>query len=312
MFREPNMMVNLGRGLILKNPVLAASGTFGYGTEYDGLLDLSLLGGIVVKGLSLRPRTGNKPPRMTETPAGMLNSIGLQNIGVDAFVHDKLPRLLELGAVIIANVYAETIEEFGEVCSRLDRVRGLAALEINVSCPNVKKGGIAFGSDPEVAGAVTRTVRQSTDLPIIIKLSPNVTDIVQVALAVEEAGADAVTAINTIKGMAIDVETRRPKLANIIGGLSGPAIRPIAVRMVWEVAQKIKIPIIGGGGIMVTNDALEFFLAGARAVEVGTANFIDPLATIKIAKGIHDYLGCHQIPDISHLVGSLQISLDER
>ncbi len=301
------MAVNIGRGLVLKNPVMTASGTFGYGTEYEGLLELRLLGAVIVKGLSLQPRTGNPPPRITETPSGMLNAIGLQNIGVRTFLRDKLPWLRDMGATVIANVYAETIAEFGEICWLLTEARGIAALEINISCPNVKKGGIAFGADPDMAGEVTRAARRATDLPLIVKLSPNVTDISQIALAVEQAGADAVSLINTLKGMAIDVERRIPKLKNIIGGLSGLAIRPVALRMVWEVAGRLSIPVIGVGGIAEADDALEFLIAGARAVEVGTANFIDPQASIKIIAGIEEYLRRHNMDNVNSLIGSLNI-----
>lgn len=299
------MAVAIGRGLVLKNPVMTASGTFGYGTEYEGMVDLPRLGAVIVKGLSLRPRAGNPPPRITETPAGMLNAIGLQNIGVDAFLREKLPRLRDMGATVVVNVYAETTEEFGEICRILTGAEGIAALEINISCPNVKRGGIAFGADPEMAGQVTRAARGATDLPLIVKLSPNVTDITAIALAVEEAGADAVSLINTLKGMAIDVERRVPKLKNIIGGLSGPAIKPVALRMVWEVAARVSIPVIGIGGITQAEDALEFLIAGARAVQVGTGNFIDPGATTKIIAGIADYLRRHDIDNVNSLIGSL-------
>jgi len=301
----PEMAVNIGRGLMLKNPVMTASGTFGYGTEYEGLVDLRLVGAVIVKGLSLRPRAGNPPPRITETPAGMLNSIGLQNIGVENFLKEKLPLLRDLGATVIVNVYAETIEEFGEICRLLTKAKGIAALEINISCPNVNKGGIAFGTVPDLAGEVTRAARTATDLPLIVKLSPNVTAIAEIALAVEQAGADAVSLINTLTGMAIDVERRVPKLKNIIGGLSGPAIRPVALRMVWEVAKRVSIPVIGIGGIMQAEDALEFLIAGARAVEVGTANFIDPQASIKIIAGIRDYLSRHEMQNVNSLIGSI-------
>ncbi len=305
MIAGPEMAVNIGRGLMLKNPVMTASGTFGYGTEYEGLVDLRLMGAVIVKGLSLRPRAGNPPPRITETPAGMLNSIGLQNIGVENFLKEKLPLLRDLGATVIVNVYAETIEEFGEICRLLTKAKGIAALEINISCPNVNKGGIAFGTVPDLAGEVTRAARTATDLPLIVKLSPNVTAIAEIALAVEQAGADAVSLINTLTGMAIDVERRVPKLKNIIGGLSGPAIRPVALRMVWEVAKRVSIPVIGIGGIMQAEDALEFLIAGARAVEVGTANFIDPQASIKIIAGIRDYLSRHEIKNVNSLIGSI-------
>ncbi|MDZ4166061.1 MAG: dihydroorotate dehydrogenase [Smithellaceae bacterium] len=302
-----NMAVCIGRGLIIKNPVMTASGTFGYGMEYDGLVDLSRLGAVVVKGLSLKPRAGNPPPRITETPAGMLNAIGLQNIGIEAFLAEKLPLLKERNAVIIANIYGETPEEFRQVARKLTGAGGIAALEINISCPNVLKGGAAFGSDPKLASEVTIAARDATDLPLIVKLSPNVTDIAEIARSVEQAGADAISLINTLKGMSIDVERRMPKLRNIIGGLSGPAIRPVALRMVWEVVQKVSIPVIGMGGIAEAADALEFLIAGARAVEVGTANFVNPQATLRIIEGIEDYLRRHKIDDINDLIGSLAV-----
>ncbi|MDI6726276.1 MAG: dihydroorotate dehydrogenase, partial [Smithellaceae bacterium] len=300
-----NMAVCIGRGLTIKNPVMTASGTFGYGLEYEGLVDLSRLGAVVVKGLSLKPRPGNPPPRIIETPAGMLNAIGLQNIGIETFLAEKLPLLKERNAVIIANIYGETPEEFRQMARKLTGTGGIAALEINISCPNVLKGGAAFGSDPRLASEATRAAREATDLPLIVKLSPNVTDIAEIAQSVEEAGADAISLINTLKGMSIDVERRMPKLRNIIGGLSGPAIRPVALRMVWEVVQKVSIPVIGMGGIAEAADALEFLIAGARAVEVGTANFVNPQATLRIIEGIEEYLRRHKIDDINDVIGSL-------
>lgn len=301
------MAVNIGRGLIIKNPVMTASGTFGYGLEYEGLVELSRLGAVIVKGLSLKPRAGNPPPRITETPAGMLNAIGLQNIGIEAFLAEKLPLLKERRATIIANIYGETTEEFRQVARKLTGAGGIAALELNISCPNVQKGGAAFGSDPRMASEVTRAAREVTDLPLIVKLSPNVTDIAEIARSVEAAGADAISLINTLKGMAIDVERRIPKLKNIMGGLSGPAIRPVALRMVWEVVQKVSIPVIGMGGIAEAADALEFLIAGARAVEVGTANFVNPQASLGIIEGIEDYLRRHQLDDVNSLIGSLAV-----
>jgi dihydroorotate dehydrogenase (NAD+) catalytic subunit len=302
-----NMKVDLGRGLCLPNPILVASGTFGYGTEYEESLDLSRLGAIVVKGLSLNPRAGNTPPRLAETPAGLINSIGLQNIGVSAFIKEKLPALRDLGARVIANVYAERVDEFVEICGLLGATPGIAALELNISCPNVNKGGLAFGSDPETAHEVTGAVRRATPGPLVVKLSPNVGDITQIAAAVAEAGADAVSLINTMRAMAIDVETRTSKIGNIIGGLSGPAIKPVAVRMVWEVARKVSIPVIGIGGITSAADALEFILAGARAVQIGTANFYDPAITLKILAGLEDYGKRHRLENLSSLVGGVRV-----
>ena len=283
-----DQQVSIG-DLALKNPVIAASGTFGYGLEYEGFFDVSRLGGICSKGLSLEPRLGNPPPRIRETSAGMLNAIGLANIGVEAFCADKLPRLREIGATVIANLFATSVEDFVTLAKRLDREQGIASLEVNISCPNVTKGGLEFGVDPSAAAAVTRAVRAATDLPVWVKLSPEAGRVADVARACEEAGADALSAINTIRGLSIDVETWRPHLANRTGGLSGPAIKPIAVRMVWEVCQAVKIPVIGVGGITTAEDAIEFMLAGATAVQVGSASFRDPLATLKVAEGIRTY-----------------------
>jgi len=277
-------------GITFKNPVMTASGTFGYGSEFKGYTDLNKLGAIVVKGLSLAARQGNPGPRIVETPCGMLNAIGLQNVGVDAFIKEKLPFLRKLKTHTIANIFGETVSDYVEVARRLDSAGGVAALEINISCPNVKKGGIVFGTDPNEAHKVVSAVRGATKLPIITKLSPNVTDIKVMVRAVEDAGSDAVSLINTITGMVIDVEKRRPVLATKTGGLSGPAIRPIAVRMVYEAASVAKTPIIGMGGIMNARDALEFIMAGATAVQVGTANFVDPDAAVKVAEGIEDYV----------------------
>ncbi|MBI5287150.1 MAG: dihydroorotate dehydrogenase [Deltaproteobacteria bacterium] len=300
--KQPDLTVNIA-GIRMRNPVMVASGTFGYGEEYVPFIDLGRLGAIVVKGLSLRPRPGNPPPRVVETPAGMLNAVGLQNIGVEAFLRERLPGLKKYNTPIIANIFGEDIKEYKEVASRLDEVDGIAGLELNISCPNVKKGGVVFGTDPSHAHRVVKAVRKSTTLPLITKLSPNITDIKVIARAVEDAGSDTVSLINTITGMAIDVEQMRPRLANITGGLSGPAIRPIAVRMVWEVAQVVSIPVIGIGGIMSAKDALEFILAGASAIQVGTANFVDPSASIKIIDGIEDYMIRHKVRRITSLVG---------
>ncbi len=292
-------------GTRFKNPVWTASGTFGYGEEFSRYTDLKRLGAIVVKGLSLRPRQGNPPPRIAETPCGMLNAIGLQNVGVDNFIKKKLPFLRKIKTPVIANIFGETIEEYCEVARRLEEAGGITAIEINISCPNVKKGGIVFGTDPSEARRVVSAVRAATRLPLITKLSPNVTDIKIMARAVVDAGSDAISLINTITGMAIDVERRRPRLRTITGGLSGPAIRPIAVRMVWEVYNAVKAPIIGMGGIMTTEDALEFIIAGATAVQVGTANFVDPDAAVKVVDGIEAYLKRHGV-SVKELTGSLR------
>jgi dihydroorotate dehydrogenase (NAD+) catalytic subunit len=302
----PSLQVQLLPGLKLKNPVMTASGTFGYGEEYSSFVDLNRLGALVVKGLSLEPRKGNPPPRIMETPCGMLNSIGLENIGVEAFIREKLPFLAQYDTVVIANIFGETLDEYKKVAERLSSVGGVKALEVNISCPNVKKGGIAFGSDPDMAGEVTHAVKGCTDMPVIIKLSPNVTDISDIAHAAEEAGADCVSLINTLKGMSVDVENEAPHPANIMGGLSGPAIRPIALRMVWEVAKRVKIPVIGIGGICEAHDALQFLMVGATAVQVGTANFVNPKTTIDIIDGIENYLRKHSLQDVNRLIGTLK------
>jgi len=293
--------------LALKNPVMTASGTFGYGLEFEPFVDLSRLGAVVVKGLSLEPRTGNPPPRIIETAGGMLNAIGLQNIGIRAFIRDKMPHLRELGVTVIANIFGETMDEYRRVAAMLDPVVGIAGIEVNISCPNVKKGGIAFGADPDMAADVTRKVRSETKLPLIIKLTPNVTDITEIAFAAEAAGADAISLINTVTGMSVDIETRRPRLANVTGGLSGPAVKPIALRMVWQTAQALKIPVIGAGGIRTAADAIEFLIAGASAVEIGTANFLNPSVTIEVLEGIQEYMARHQIKNMKDLIGSLMI-----
>jgi len=300
----PRLAVNIGR-LALRNPVMTASGTFGYGEEYASFVDLNRLGAVIVKGLSLEPRAGNPPPRLAETPCGLLNAIGLQNIGVKAFVEEKLPYLRDFSTEIIANIFGETLEEYEKVAEILSAAGGVSALEVNISCPNVKKGGIAFGSSPEMAAEVTRKVKEATDLPVIMKLSPNVTDISLIAESVESAGADAVSLINTLTGMSVDVERRKPHLYNVTGGLSGPAIKPVALRMVWQVVNRVRIPVIGLGGIMTAKDALEFLIIGAKAVQIGTASFVDPCATMKILDGIEQYLREHSISDISELIGTL-------
>lgn len=294
-------------GLRFKNPVMTASGTFGYGSEFAPYTDLEKLGAIVVKGLSLYPRQGNPGPRIVETPCGMLNAIGLQNVGVDDFVEKKLPLLKGVKTHVIANIFGETIDDYMEVARRLDGAKGVSALEINISCPNVKKGGIVFGTDPNEAFKVVSAVRKSTSLPLITKLSPNVTDIKVMVKAVEDAGTDAISLINTLTGMVIDVEKRRPVLATATGGLSGPAIRPVAVRMVWQAAQVARVPLIGMGGIMDARDALEFIIAGAAAVQVGTASFIDPDAAAKVVSGLEEYALRHGVK-IKELTGSLKLA----
>jgi dihydroorotate dehydrogenase (NAD+) catalytic subunit len=302
---SPQMAVNLGR-LKLKNPVMTASGTFGYGEEYSGYVDLNRLGAIVVKGLSLRPRMGNPPPRIMETTGGMLNSVGLQNIGVDAFIEEKLPFLRQYDLAVIANIYGETYDEYKKVAKKLSSAKGIHALEVNISCPNVKNGGLSFGSDPKIAARVTHAVKDETGLPVIVKLTPNVTDIAAIAQAVEKAGADIISLINTLMGMSVDLKTRGPHLKNITGGLSGPAIKPVALRMVREVVQRVSVPVIGIGGIMTAEDALEFLTLGAKAVQIGTANFINPHATPDVIEGIKNYLTANKIKDINEMIGTFQ------
>lgn len=302
---KPDLSVDLC-GISLQNPVIAASGTFGYGEEAGDLLDVNALGGIVTKGLSSKPRLGNPPPRIVETRSGMLNTIGLENVGVDAFIAEKLPRIRHLRAAIIANVFGDTVEDYVAVVQKLEREKGLAAIELNISCPNVDKGGMEFGTDPVLAREVVQAVKGVSRLPVIVKLSPNVTDIRVIARAVAEGGADAISLINTIPGMAVDIETRRPLLKNITGGLSGPAIKPIALRMVWEVSQTVSLPIIGIGGIETPRDALEFLIAGATAIQVGTANFYEPLTMPRIVEGLEQFLRGKGIPSIRDLVGTLQ------
>ena len=282
-------------GLVLKNPVLTASGTFGYGLEYDDFFDVAELGGICTKGLSLEVRPGNAPDRICETAAGMLNAIGLANVGIDAFLRDKLPILRRRGVTVVANIFATTFEDFAELARRLDVEEGVAAIELNVSCPNVDKGGLLFGCDPVAAARVTEAVRKVTKLPVWVKMSPEAGDLRGVGFACQEAGADALTAINTIRGLAIDPHTWEPRLANKTGGLSGPALKPIALRMVWELARAVKIPVIGIGGVATAEDAIEFLLAGATAVQVGTANFADPMASKKILDGLAAYCGARGI-----------------
>jgi dihydroorotate dehydrogenase (NAD+) catalytic subunit len=292
--------------IALKNPIMTASGTFGYGEEFSPFCDLNRLGAIVVKGLSLKPRPGNPAPRIMETPCGMLNAVGLQNIGVRAFIDDKLPYLRQFDVAVIANIFGETVDEYRRITEILTGAIGVHGIEVNISCPNVKKGGIAFGANPDVAADVTEKVRSETDLPVIVKLTPNVTDITEIALAVEAAGADAVSMINTLTGMSVDIERRRPYLANITGGLSGPAVKPVALRMVWQAVRCLKIPVIGIGGIASAADALEFLITGATAVEIGTANFIHPAVTMLIIDGITEYMKRHGIARIEELIGSLK------
>jgi len=301
---QPDLRVTLGT-LQLKNPVLTASGTFGYGDEYAELVDPNLVGGIVVKGLSLKPRAGNRPPRIVETPAGMLNAIGLANIGVETFLKEKLPWLKTLDTAVIVNIYGHSMDEYGAVAAELKGAEGITALEVNISCPNVEQGGMAFGTDPAASAEVTETVLNHTDKPVIVKLTPNVTDICAVAHAVEDAGAHCISLINTLTGMAIDIETKRPRLANVCGGLSGPAIRPVALYMVYQVVRAVKIPVIGIGGIMDSRDALEFLIAGAKAVQVGTANFVNPRAALGILDGLREYCVQKKISSIEDVIDTL-------
>lgn len=302
---KPDLSVEIG-SLKLRNPVLTASGTFGYGLEFLPFLSLEELGGIVVKGLSPRPRRGNPPERIVETPAGMLNAIGLQNVGVDAFIAEKLPPLREHDTAVIANVFGETVAEYVEVCEKLSDAPGVAGIELNVSCPNVESGGIAFGSDPKMLAQVTAACRRATRLPLLVKLSPNVTDIRETARAAERAGADALSLVNTFVGMAIDVERRRPVLTNVWGGLSGPAIRPLAVYMTWQASRAVRIPVVGMGGIVEARDALEFLMAGATAVQVGTANFIHPDAAVRVVRGLEAWMTARGVGAVRDLVGTLQ------
>jgi len=299
-----DLSVRIG-SLTLKNPLIAASGCFGYGVEYADIVDLSTLGAVVSKGLFLEEREGHAAPRIVETPAGMLNAFGLQGIGVRRFVDEKLPELRARGAIVIVNVCGTTLDEYVEVSRILSEAEGVAAIELNISCPNIKEGGIQFGCSLNGTFDVVSAVRKVTTLPVIPKLTPNVTDVASFARAAEDAGADAVSLVNTFLAMAIDVETRRPKISNVVGGLSGPAIRPIAVRMVYECRQTVKIPILGMGGIADARDALEFMIAGADAVQVGTASFVDPFIWSKLADGIRDYMQRHGVARISDLVGTV-------
>ncbi len=301
-----NLQVEVA-GITFKNPIMPASGTFGYGEEYAPYLDLNALGAIVTKGLSLRPRAGNDTPRVCETIGGMLNAIGLQNVGIEQFIYQKLPFLEQFDTPVIVNFFGNTQDEYGEVAARLDELPGVAGLEMNISCPNVKHGGIIFGTDPGAAFAAVEAVRKNTTKPLIVKLTPNVTDIQVTARAVAEAGADAISLINTLTGMAVDVKTRRPRLANTIGGLSGPAVRPIAVRLVHQVVQAVNIPVIGIGGISRAMDALEFLIVGATAVQVGTANFVDPNAMATIIDELETFCRDEGIEDINDVIGTLSV-----
>jgi dihydroorotate dehydrogenase (NAD+) catalytic subunit len=296
------MRVSIGP-LHLQNPVMTASGTFGYGEEYGSLVNLHRLGAIIVKGISLRPRQGNPPPRIAETAAGMLNAIGLENVGLERFLAEKIPFLEGIETPLIVNILGDSVDDYQELAARLDGEEKVAALEVNISCPNVRHGGVAFGTDPEMAHAVTKAVRDHFSRPVIVKLSPNVTDITVIARAVEEAGADALSLINTVLGMAIDIEAEKPKLANVFGGLSGPAIKPIGLRMVWQAAESVSLPIIGIGGITTPEDAIEYLLAGACAIQVGTANFINPGATEEIIRGIGKHLTARGIDSVQELTG---------
>ena len=308
---SPDLSVQIG-SLKLTNPIIAASGCFGYGVEYADIVDLSLLGGVAVKGLFLAEREGHPPERIVETPAGMLNAIGLQGIGVHRFIREKLPELRDRRATVIVNICGSTLEEYVDLARILSDADGVAALELNISCPNIKEGGITFGCSLAGTFEVVSAVRKVTRLPVIPKLTPNVTDVASFARASEEAGADAVSLVNTFLGMAIDVESRRPKLSNIVGGLSGPAIRPIAVRMVYECRRAVKIPIVGMGGIASATDVLEFLIAGATAVQVGTANFVDPFIWTKLFDGLRDYLQRHAIAHVSDLTGTIDTTAREK
>ncbi|NNF47522.1 MAG: dihydroorotate dehydrogenase [Desulfofustis sp.] len=302
----PDLRVNIG-SLELHNPVMTASGTFGYAREFEDLVNLHRLGGIIVKGISLEPRAGNPPQRIVETPCGMLNAIGLQNVGVERFIAEKMVYLKGIGVPVIVNILGDTIDEYRQITERLQGVDGIAALEVNISCPNVKKGGVAFGTVPSMAAAVTEAVKKAADVPVMVKLSPNVADIVEMAKAVEAGGADSISLVNTLIGMAIDLQRRKPVLANVIGGLSGPAIKPIALRMVYQAAGAVQIPVIGIGGIESAEDALEFIVAGAAAVQIGTANFINPRVSEEVVDGIGDYVKTNKLASIRDLIGALEV-----
>ncbi len=301
---QPNLKTLLGN-IELKNPVIVASGTFGYGEEFSKLYDISKLGAIITKGISLKPRAGNPMPRVVETASGMLNAIGLENVGIEAFIKDKLPFLRKSKATVIVNIFGESIEEFVAIALKLVGIIGISALELNISCPNVQNGGVHFGTNAKLAYEVTKAVKQTTAFPLIVKLSPQVTNIVEIASTVVDAGADILSLINTFPGMAIDIKKRKPILANVTGGLSGPAIKPISLKLVHDVSNAVKVPVIGMGGIMTANDAIEFMLAGASAVQIGTANFINPTAPIDILNGIRNYMVENNITNIEEIVGKL-------
>ena len=303
---KPCLKVNIG-GIGMNNPVMTASGTFGFGIEYSQFIDISQLGAIVIKGVTLKPKEGNSTPRIVETPAGMLNSIGLQNPGVDYVINNCVPYFKKLKTKVIVNISGDSTLDYALVAKKLTDAGGISGIEVNISCPNVKRGGMAFGASAKSAFEVTEAVKDATDLPVIVKLSPNVTDIAEIAKAVEAAGADAVSLINTLTGMAIDINSRKPVLGNVVGGLSGPAVKPVAVYAVWRVYKAVDIPIIGMGGISSAEDALEFILAGARAVAIGTANFVNPKTAIEVIEGIERYLKSHEISDINELVGKAHV-----
>jgi len=306
--KSPNLSVQLApqnkRGLLLSNPVMTASGTFGYGNEYAEVVDTQRLGAIICKGTTLKPRQGNPQPRLWETASGVLNSIGMENIGIDALIKEKAPLWAKWKVPVIVNILGKSIEDYAKLAKRLDRVAGVSGIEVNISCPNISAGGMEFGANPKSAAQVTAAVKAKTTLPVIVKLSPNVTDIAEVACAVAEAGADAISLINTLKGMAIDTAGRKPVLGNVSGGLSGPAIKPVALHMVYQVARKVKVPVIGCGGITTANDALEFIMVGANAVQVGTANFTNPCTLLDIIDGIERFMDKEGIRRITELIGA--------
>jgi dihydroorotate dehydrogenase (NAD+) catalytic subunit len=306
MVTQPDLTVDLS-GVRLKNPVMAASGTFGYGREYASFVDPAAVGAVATKGISLLPRPGNPPPRIVETASGMLNAIGLENVGLEGFIAEKLPWLKARGAVVVANILGETLEEYAALAEGLDRADGVSLIEVNVSCPNVAAGGLSFGATPETAAAATRAVVRATRLPVMVKLTPLVADVAAAAQAVVEAGAAAVSLINTIPAMAVDIRTRRPRLANVIGGLSGPAIKPVALRQVYLVSRAVDVPVVGVGGVMTAGDALEFMLAGASAVQVGTANFVNPTACLDIISGIESFFVEQGIERLDQWVGQLEV-----
>jgi dihydroorotate dehydrogenase (NAD+) catalytic subunit len=303
---KPDLSIDLA-GIKLKNPVLTASGTFGYGEEFAEFVDLNRLGGVIVKGISLKPIKGNPPPRIWETPSGMLNAIGLENPGVDVFLKEKLPYLRSFDTAVIVNMFGYSQDEYVQVAERLEGVQGISGIEVNISCPNVKAGGMAFGTDVKATSELLSAIRKATKLPILAKLSPNVTDVTEFAVAARDAGCDGLSLINTLLGMAIDVRCRKPRLANCTGGLSGPAIRPVAVRMVWQAAKAVSLPILGMGGIVTGEDALEFILAGASAIAVGTANFVNPRATLDVLEGMERFLIEQNVDHIRDLIGKVNV-----